>query len=63
MNLYIAVLRSDKRRGRRVRLAVHAPTRKVAHAMVASRYAKWTLEHLVRATGRHCIAFLDEFPA
>ena len=62
MRLYIGVVESQKRKGRCVKLAVYAGSRKAASAMILSRYRKWTLQTLSYAPGAHCIAFLDEFP-
>jgi hypothetical protein len=44
MKLYIAVVESPQRQGRRVKLALHASTKRAAESMIAARYAKWKLE-------------------
>ena len=62
MNLYIAVLESDKRPGRRIRMVVHADTKEEAEAMARCRLTKWTLVTLSFRPGRACILFQDEFP-
>ena len=61
MRLYIAVVESGKRKGRRVKLAIHTTSKKAAKAAVEARFTKWKLKSLNHATGRHCIAFQDEF--
>lgn len=61
MRLYIAVVESDRRRGRRVKIAVHARSIATARRMVASRWAKWTLRILKHKPGPACINFQDEF--
>jgi hypothetical protein len=62
VRLYIAVVESGKRKGRRVTLAVHAASKRTARAMVGSRYTGWSLRILTHAPGEKCISFLDEFP-
>ncbi len=63
MKLYIAVIESEKRAGRRVKLAIHASSRRTAEALAIRRFTKWTLRSLHLASGQKCIAFQDEFPA
>ena len=62
MNLYIAVLESDNRPGRRIKIAIHADTSEEAEAMARSRLIKWTLVSFSPKPGRACILFQDEFP-
>ena len=62
MKLYIAVVESQKRRGRRVKLAIYTHSRRDAARWVAGKYTKWDLVLVRHAPGPHCIAFQDEFP-
>lgn len=62
MNLYIAVVESEKRKGRRIKMAIHASSRARAEAIARRRLAKWTLQTLSRVPGQTCILFQDEFP-
>jgi hypothetical protein len=62
MRLYIAVIESDRRKGRRVKIAIHARSKKAALSMLSGRYNKWTLRNLNHAPGPKFISFQDEFP-
>lgn len=62
MKLYIAVVESEKRKGRRVKLAIHASSRRTAQALAIRRFTSWTVRSLRLAPGEKCIAFQDEFP-
>jgi len=62
MRLYIAVVESDKRKGRCVKIAIHAATKKAARTMLAGRFKGWTLQTLNYAPGPKFLPFQDEFP-
>jgi hypothetical protein len=62
MRLYIATLESEKKRGVRVKMAVHAPSKRAAREMALGRRKRWTLMNLSYSAGARCITFLDEFP-
>jgi hypothetical protein len=62
MRLYIAVVESGRRKGKRVKLAIHAASKKAAMAAAKGKFTNWTLRSLNHAPGRRCIAFLDETP-
>jgi hypothetical protein len=62
MNLYVAVVESDKRPGRCVKMIIHVPTRKEAEAIARRRLRKWTLRSLNLKRGRACVLFQDELP-
>ena len=57
------MVESEKRKGRRVKLAIHASSRRTAEALAISRFTKWTVTSLHLPPGQKCIAFQDEFPA
>ena len=62
MRLYIAIVESWRKKGRLVKLAVHAPSKRVATKMVTDRFTKWTLRGMHHTLGPKCIAFQDEYP-
>jgi hypothetical protein len=68
MRLYIAVVDSHRIKGRSVKLAIHAASKKAAQRTARGKFSKWTLRSLHhRSKGRSVklairIAFMDEFP-
>jgi hypothetical protein len=62
MRLYIAVVDSHRIKGRSVKLAIHAASKKAAQRTARGKFSKWTLRSLHHVTGQRCIAFMDEFP-
>lgn len=62
MNLYVAVVESEKKPGRCVKMVLHVRTRAEAEAMARQRLKKWSLRTLNLKRGRACVLFQDEFP-
>ena len=62
MNLYVAVVESEKKPGRCVKMVLHVRSRKEAEAMARTRLKKWSLRSLNLRRGRACVLFQDEFP-